>query len=568
MGIKKILVAGMAMGVVVSFCALSSLADSTGWQGNDSDGWKYYTSDSDYVKDDWKQISGKWYYFDEDGIALIDTWAIVEGKLYHFDSKGAMETGKWIECGEHFVHEDDWYKSYAGLKDWRYVGSDGAAYTGWKKVDGEWYCFDDGSRYSDEEQRNYYIGRMLYNYYTDEDGNLYNFDQSGHYRKNTWYKNEIGEWNYFGSDGIAYDGWHQIDGKWYYFGGDDLTDHYMCTGRRETYENGYEVWFFDENGVMQTGWCGYKKYVYDEETGEDVWNGDYTWFYARENGKCLHSEWLKDNGKWYYFDQIGRMIAGVDEYYIDGALYNFDSSGKCTNADNPKKINGWYRIVPGHRDGFGYEAYLWVYAENGVEYRNKWLQYNGSWYYFSGSGLMVQGEHAYDVNGIRYDFDDDGKCLNPDAIRITGWVQEDSSWYYFGSDGHKYSREWLNDNGKWYYFEYDGRMVTGSSSIWDEESQSYNMYYFNQSGAMITGWYNTHQVHRDTWIYADSDGVLYSNKWLNYKGEWYYFQYSHMVNNTENLCIDGKYYDFDENGICTNPQGRVQKLVIISNALH
>ena len=131
MDFKKILLSALSAGVIVSFAAISSLADSGTWQGNYDDGWKYYTSENEYVKDDWKKIDGNWYFFQDSGLAVIDKWAYVDGKLYHFDSKGVMESNKWISCGEHKVYGDDedYHKEYDNLLDWRYVGADGAAYT-------------------------------------------------------------------------------------------------------------------------------------------------------------------------------------------------------------------------------------------------------------------------------------------------------------------------------------------------------------------------------------------------------------------------------------------------------
>lgn len=67
---------------------------------------------------------------------------------------------------------------------------------------------------------------------------------------------------------------------------------------------------------------------------------------------------------------------------------------------------------------------------------------------------------------------------------------------------------------------------------------------------MVTGW----QMYSNYWIYAGSNGKLYSNKWLNYKGKWYYFNGNcAMVENRTDYLIDGKAYDFDSEGVCLNP---------------
>lgn len=142
----KLFVTAFAAGVIVSCASVSAMADSTGWKQDESGNWRYYTSDTQYVAKNWKSIDGNWFYFDENGSALIDRWEKIAGKLYHFDSNGHMEKNKWIDCGEHTLYEEEYayaeeYPEYAKVveeylnkRDWRYVGSDGAAYIGWKKL--------------------------------------------------------------------------------------------------------------------------------------------------------------------------------------------------------------------------------------------------------------------------------------------------------------------------------------------------------------------------------------------------------------------------------------------------
>ncbi len=419
MQIKKLLASALTAGLMLSFIPAASMADSTGWQGNYSDGWRYYTSDSDYVKNDWKKIEGEWYYFDgsgymqtgwlksgntwyylrSNGSMISDSWEIIGGKLYCFNSSGAMEANKWINCGEYYVggqleemcwHEDtaEVVAQYRGKKLWRYVGSDGAAYTGWKKVDGEWYHFND-TEYKDGymlDTDSYHQGAyavMTYGTFTDaETDAIYHTDGDGKYLRSGWTQGVSfyapQDWYYFGSDGKMYIGWHQINGKWYYFGGDDWESGFMCRGRIETYENGYEIWVLDENGAMQTGWCR-------AEGGR--------WFYARSNGSCYHEEWLYDGGKWYYFNNIGRMYEKVTNLEINGKGYDFDSSGACTNPSG-RKITGWY--------------------ERKYDSQHRYVDWESNdWSYFDSDGNKIVDTQNYLIDGKYYDFDAKGVCKNP-----------------------------------------------------------------------------------------------------------------------------------------------------------
>ena len=574
MGTKKILAAVMTAGVIVSFAAISSLADSTGWQGNYDEGWRYYTSENEYVKEDWKKIDGNWYFFQDSGLAVIDKWAYVDGKLYHFDSKGVMESNKWISCGEHKVYGDDedYHKEYDNLLDWRYVGADGAAYTGWKKIGGKWYFFDDGRYdYGNESAKKYAL--MWYGFFSDTDGSMYSFDSKGQMRSDCWYQGVYKDWFYFGSDGRAYDGWHKINGNWYFFTSDEWSSHFMWRGVYDNQGNGGDIYVLDDNGIMQTGWYGVKIYYDDEETGEPVWTGTCRWYYAKSNGLCCQCEWLNYKGKWYYFDNWGVMVSRVTGYYIDGKTYDFDSEGICTNYSNPQIVSGWHKIEAYTADysSFSYNDFQWVYVgSDGKEYRNQWLEYKGNHYYFDYKGRMVKSRLELIIDGKTYAFDENGICTNYDQTN-SGWVfkKRDSGndyWTYYDDNGTLYTG-WHKINGKWYYFDlYNGAMITGRF----RDEKTGKLYIFKDSGEMVTGWYDRAngkgKAGKAEWYYADDSGELYRNKWLKYKNNWYYFDtIGQMVASKTDYKIDGKYYSFDENGICLNPyNGIVVRVEILS----
>ncbi len=482
MGIKNILIAGLTTGVIVSCASLASFAElREGWYQDVYGHWYYLNSDGEYVTDDLIQIGDYWYYFDENRYCVMDIWALIDGKLYCFDQYGKMQSNTWIEC------ERDY--DFAGDRtNWRYVGSDGAAYTGWNKVNGNWYYFYEGMYFYGEhisEGRLDKLGFICYGDCYDVDDYLYHFDDNGHYISNTWYQNEDGDW-----------------------------------------------------------------------------------YYSEDDGRCYHSQWLNYRGAWYYFDNGGVMVTDVKDYYLYGKQYTFDANGKCTNPDNPKIVNGWCLVKAGAGD-YSYKDY-WIYVDNGNEYRDQWLNYRGDWYYFKTSydfdenlmySEMLQDVSDVEIDGRYYDFDEDGKCLNPGAIKITGWVKNGNAWNYYGDDGCILKEKWLHYNNKWYYFDWSGRMCTGVNSIRDEKDGQYKQYFFTNSGDMITGWYNSDYG----WVYADSNGELYVSKWLNYKGEWYYFEYAYMVADRTNVKIDGKYYDFGANGICINPySGRIKRIVVVN----
>ena len=412
MGIKKTLALVMTSGMILTFVPANVMADQTGWKGNYTDGWRYYTSDTDYVKSDWKLIGGKWYYFDSDGIALNNTWEEIDGRLYHFDASCAMEQNKWISAGTFEMDEyyeeycdsnpdyEDVYEEYKDKKLWRYVGDSGAAYTGWRVVNGRWYHFND--QYpdridtSDFHQFSYAVMSYGFCYDWDEDA-WYCFDGDGQYRKNGWYygphEYDKTVWYYFDEDGHAYSGWHKINNVWYYFATDYLFlspdiggPGLMETGWRDFYytydEDGYavdwDIYIFKDTGAMVTGWYKYR--------------GD--WYYLGANGSAYKDRWLFSGGNWYYFIRTGEMISDAENFEIDGKGYDFDEDGVCLNPYSGRKITGWYERT------YDSGCYFW---------------YDGdyAWSYFDDSGKKICDTDNYEISGKGYDFDTLGICENP-----------------------------------------------------------------------------------------------------------------------------------------------------------
>ena len=131
-----------------------------------------------------------------------------------------------------------------------------------------------------------------------------------------WHKIE-GKWYYFDDDGVTLIGFHEIEGKTYYFATwndkNDDSDNYqasMLTGWhkiRDVNNNYHKDWYyFDSEGVMQTGW------------------------------KTLDS-------KKYYFDDAGRMLESTCRV-IDNVYYCFDSSGVLASSEEMPEVLG--DVVP------------------------------------------------------------------------------------------------------------------------------------------------------------------------------------------------------------------------------
>ena len=123
-----------------------------------------------------------------------------------------------------------------------------------------------------------------------------------------------------------------INDKKYYF----KSDCSMFTGLL-TWEKDGTKSFFNEDGVMSSGWQTWKgdKYYVNPDTMRAVKyrqtiNGNKYYF----NSDCkMHTGWLKwqADGKYSYFKSNGVMVFGT--YTVDGVKYNFGTSGKVNSID-------------------------------------------------------------------------------------------------------------------------------------------------------------------------------------------------------------------------------------------
>ena len=243
----------------------------------------YYANSSGVLLDGWQSIGGKWYYFEPEAYNMYHGESYeINHKVYIFEDSGALgSTAGWLQNRE----------------GWFYIHSDGTPYTGWKKISGKSYYFNEDWGFMTTMARA--IGTTLYDFASD-----------GSYKTvttNGW--QHLDERWFYVESRKAVTGWKKIGSHWYYFypeNGIMATDSVQINGK---------VYAFETSGALheKAGWFryDYEDYVY--------------WYLTNADGTC-RTGWQKVGSNWYYFDpEWGSMQTGW--IWIEDKDYFFDDNG-------------------------------------------------------------------------------------------------------------------------------------------------------------------------------------------------------------------------------------------------
>ena len=353
--------------------------------------------------------------------------------------------------------------------------------TGTFSIDGSYYHFNDDGKM----QRGLLTEDNEIHYYSEEDG------------KRAVGFTQIGDDMYFFSrvgNNAMRTGTFPIDGSYYHFNKDGKMQRGLLTEDNEIH------YYSEEDGKRAVGFTqiGNDTYFFSRVGNNAMRTGtfsiDGSYYHFNKDGK-MHTGWLKENGKQYYFDSIsGKMQTG--KITIDSETFFFSETGE--------KVSG-------------FQNYL------------------GDTYFFSRIGNNIMRTGFFAIDGYYYYFDTNGKMLKgfqtpPDGIKR----------FFSRTDG-KMRTGLVNVDGSSYYFDTEtGSIITGYKTIDDKE------YYFDTNGIMFTGILYD-KLMKESYFY-NNDGVK-SYGFQDYDGNTYFFS---RINNhamrTGFFAIDGYYYYFDVDG--------------------
>lgn len=343
-------------------------------------------------------------------------------------------------------------------------------------------------------------------------------------------------------------------------------------------------YYFDKEGVSQTGWIFYENnWYYIEENQKLIENGirviNDSFFLFRDK-IAVKEEFVKVDSGYKYFDKYCYMLRNT-WYFIDGKWYYFDKNGNRIENGINKIGNNWYGFKNGHAIEndwiqnskgdwyyFGKDCYLEIekfiknsdgtksyVAKNGVRVENGWEKIKDIWYLFK-DGKSLTNTLNLHTNGKNYYLDENGKMLE------SSWAYVDGKWMYFDNYGERVEIGWRAINSDWFYFkngvalsdtwvgEKNGEKYYLDSSCymvhdkWMQDEKGFWIY-FNHYGAKVeNGWSHDGKY----WSYFE-DGVAVSNRLINYKSSKYYIgKYCYMKSNEWGYMDNGDWMYFYEDG--------------------
>lgn len=132
------------------------------------------------------------------------------------------------------------------------------------------------------------------------------------------------------------------------------------------------------------------------------WQKDDTGFwYVRPNGTYPKGqfEYIEDNKAWFYFDDLGYMLAEKWLHHTDGNWYWFDKDGYM--ATSWKRIGGaWYFF---NRDG---------------SMQTGWIKYYDNWYYCDATNGDMKSSTFVPYNGGYYMLLEDGRLADKESFNV------------------------------------------------------------------------------------------------------------------------------------------------------
>ena len=333
---------------------------------------------ADVTEENWYEgTSGSLYYCYADGTYATGITTLPNEETYLFALDGTLKTGwQTIDGVRYYFDLTTGQKQFGWISHSNrlyYVFPETGKQVGEAVIDGTPYVFDE-------------FGVLQTGIYTCEDGTI-----AGCAEDATPYTGFVTDETshatyYFNENGIAQTGWQTVDGATYYLGEDGV----LRTGLTSIDDSVYD---FGTDGVMQTG-------LVTMEDGTVL-------FFGADGKQAMGLQTV--NGKTYYFSDLGMAVNAKQT--IDGKTYYFGADGSMQTGKVTLQDGSYY------------------FGENGEQVTG-WLVLDGSEYYFdlttgkmaTGTVTLPDGTYIFDENGVLQ------KKQNGISYNVPYYNQADPRW--------------------------------------------------------------------------------------------------------------------------------------------
>ena len=311
---------------------------------------------ADVTEENWYEgTSGSLYYCYADGTYATGITTLPNEETYLFALDGTLKTGwQTIDGVRYYFDLTTGQKQFGWISHSNrlyYVFPETGKQVGEAVIDGTPYVFDE-------------FGVLQTGIYTCEDGTI-----AGCAEDATPYTGFVTDETsqatyYFNENGIAQTGWQTVDGATYYLGEDGV----LRTGLTSIDDSVYD---FGTDGAMQTG-------LVTMEDGTVL-------FFGADGKQAMGLQTV--DGKTYYFNDLGMAVN--TKQTIDGKTYYFGADGSMQTGKVTLQDGSYY------------------FNENGEQVTG-WLVLDGSEYYFdlttgkmaTGTVTLPDGTYIFDENGV------------------------------------------------------------------------------------------------------------------------------------------------------------------------
>ena len=311
---------------------------------------------ADVSEENWYEgTSGSLYYCYADGTYATGITTLPNEETYLFALDGTLKTGwQTIDGVRYYFDLTTGQKQFGWISHSNrlyYVFPETGKQVGEAVIDGTPYVFDE-------------FGVLQTGIYTCEDGTI-----AGCAEDATPYTGFVTDETsqatyYFNENGIAQTGWQIVDGATYYLGEDGV----LRTGLTSIDDSVYD---FGTDGVMQTG-------LVTMEDGTVL-------FFGADGKQAMGLQTV--DGKTYYFNDLGMAVN--TKQTIDGKTYYLGADGRMQTGKVTLQDGSYY------------------FGKNGEQVTG-WLTLDGSEYYFdlttgkmaTGTVTLPDGTYIFDENGV------------------------------------------------------------------------------------------------------------------------------------------------------------------------